>query len=353
MKFFTPPNQMTLLRILLTPVFIALLLSDSLAMQQWSLLILILAAVTDWYDGWLARRWGVVTSGALLVYAYLGLVQYWMVWIIVLRDGIITFARSYAEYKGNPIDTSKLAKTKTFAQFVLIYYILFLFVAQRTPAIHAEFGWLIQILFDYTLVYILMLFITAITLWTGIVYIFDNWKILRELFNFMIKTPNPAAGDPTFEPSLWIKLFASGLFSGYVSIASGTVGSAIALAFYFIPGFSILPVISGIILMTFALGIWTAGIMEKRYGHDPAEVTIDEVVGMWISLIFLPKSILLALIGFFLFRILDIVKPYPAQRFDAMQGGFGIMMDDVICGVYVNIILHLLLLIPFMRNSLV
>jgi CDP-diacylglycerol--glycerol-3-phosphate 3-phosphatidyltransferase len=368
MKFFTPPNQMTLARILLTPVFVLFLLSDSLALHQWSLVILILAAVTDWYDGWLARRWGyvsrwgtffdpladkVVTSGALLAYAYLGLVQYWMVWIIVIRDAVITLARSYAEYKGNPIDTSKLAKTKTFAQFVVIYYILILFVGQNTPAIESQFGWIIRILFNYTVVYSLMLIITGITLWTGIVYFYDNWKILRELFDFMIKVPNPNGGDPTVTPSLWTKLFASAFFSGYAPIASGTVGSAVAVAIYCIPGFSRLPIIGSVIIATIVLGIWTSGIMEKRYGHDPAEVTIDEVAGMWISLLLLPKSIPIVIVGFFLFRFFDIVKPYPARRFDEMQGGFGIMMDDVICGIYANLVLQVLILIPFFRHLLV
>ena len=92
--------------------------------------------------------------------------------------------------------------------------------------------------------------------------------------------------------------------------------------------------------------------MEKWYGHDPAEVTIDEVVGMWISLFLLPKKIFVVLSAFILFRILDIIKPPVSRKFDKMHGGLGIMMDDVIAGIYTNIILQFALLIPIINNFL-
>ncbi len=197
MNFFSPPNQLTFLRILLTPVFLVFFLSTNIIMRQWSLAIYILAATTDWYDGWLARRWGyvtrwgafldpladkVLTSAALLAYAYLGLVPGWLVWLIVIRDVFITVLRSYAEYKGKPVDTSTLAKTKTFAQYILIYYILIFYVAQNTPSIEDEFRELITVCLNYTFIYAVMVFITAITLWTGIIYTIDNWKTIRELY---------------------------------------------------------------------------------------------------------------------------------------------------------------------------
>jgi phosphatidylglycerophosphatase A len=154
------------------------------------------------------------------------------------------------------------------------------------------------------------------------------------------------------EPSFATKLFASALFSGYSPVASGTVGSAVALVFYFIPGFESLVLIAPSILIVFIFGIKTANTMEQRYGHDPSEVTIDEVVGMWISLILLPKTIFIALTAFFIFRFFDIIKPFPARKFDTMHGGFGIMMDDVIAGIYANIIIQLALRISFFKELL-
>jgi CDP-diacylglycerol---glycerol-3-phosphate 3-phosphatidyltransferase len=206
MKFFSPPNQLTFLRIILTPVFLVFLLSDNSVLRQWSLAIFFLASITDWYDGWLARRWGyvtrwgafldpladkVLTSAALIAYAYLGLVSSWMVWIIVIRDAVITILRSYAEYKGKPVDTSKLAKTKTFVQYILIYYLLIFYVAQNTPTFEEKFGELIKTLLNYSFIYSVMLMITGITLWTGIIYIIDNWKTIRELYESPDKFSKP------------------------------------------------------------------------------------------------------------------------------------------------------------------
>lgn len=188
---------MTLLRILLTPVFLYLLLSSDPQLKQLSLAVLVLAAITDWYDGWLARRWGyvtrwgaffdpladkVVTSATFLAYEYIGLVPGWTVWIIVVRDILITALRSYAEYKGNPVDTSKLAKTKTFGQFVVMYYILLGYIGESTPQLETKFGSIVDVFMNHTVIYSLMVVIAAITLWTGLVYIYDNWKIIRELF---------------------------------------------------------------------------------------------------------------------------------------------------------------------------
>lgn len=160
------------------------------------------------------------------------------------------------------------------------------------------------------------------------------------------QNPNNASQENLTEPrprvSFWVKAFGSGLFSGYSPVASGTVGSAVGLAIYFLPNFEHPYVIMPACFLVLLLGIKAADLMEAAYGHDPAEVTIDEVLGMWVSLLFLPKSLFVAIVGFFIFRILDIVKPFPAKKFDNARGGVGIMFDDVISGFYTNLILHVL-----------
>jgi phosphatidylglycerophosphatase A len=163
-------------------------------------------------------------------------------------------------------------------------------------------------------------------------------------FSNFLKTPqkpNSAGRGP--EPSWFVKIFASGLYSGYFPVASGTAGSFVALLlYYFIPQFSDSHLLLLAMVVTFVLGIPASEMMEKYYGHDPSEVTIDEVVGMWITLFFLPKNILIVGSAFLIFRVFDILKPYPANRFDTMHGGFGIMMDDVVSGVYSNLVLQVL-----------
>jgi phosphatidylglycerophosphatase A len=167
------------------------------------------------------------------------------------------------------------------------------------------------------------------------------------------ESPNPNSEpretSESEKPSIgfFTKAFASALFSGYSPIASGTVGSAVGLAFYMIPGFEQPYVILPLCILIYVLGVRTAESMEKVYGQDPSEVTIDEVLGMWISLLFLPKTITVALIAFFVFRILDIVKPYPARRFDNTPGGSGVMLDDVISGMYTNLLLQLAVALRF------
>lgn len=157
------------------------------------------------------------------------------------------------------------------------------------------------------------------------------------------------AGEPA-EPSFLVKAFASGLFAGYSPVASGTVGSLVGLAIYFIPGFEHPYCLVPVSILVFLAGIKASEIMEARYGHDPAEVTIDEVLGMWLSLFLLPKSVVVAAVGFLIFRILDILKPFPAKRFDEIKGGFGIMMDDVVVAIYTNLILQVVFFIPLFRQ---
>ena len=141
------------------------------------------------------------------------------------------------------------------------------------------------------------------------------------------------------------KLLGSGFYTGYIPFISGTFGSLAALIIYYIPGFeNPLILIPAIIIFTF-YGIYVGSRFESVYGKDPAECTIDEIVGMWISLLFLPKILLISLLAFLLWRILDIIKPFPARNVEKLKGGLGIMLDDITSGIYSLIIVHIILII--------
>lgn len=140
-------------------------------------------------------------------------------------------------------------------------------------------------------------------------------------------------------------VFGSGLFAGYAPFASGTVGSAVGLAIYWIPGFERTEIIASVSAAVLFLGIIASSRMERAFGHDPSQVTIDEVLGMWISLLLLPKGILVSAVAFVVFRALDVVKPPPARAFDRLRGGAGIMLDDVVAGLYTNLVMRVLLAI--------
>jgi len=368
MRLFSPPNQLTLLRIILTPIFLWFFLSSDVNLQKWSIAIFTIAAITDWYDGWVARRWGyvtvwgafldpladkVITSAALIAFAYLGLIKSWMVWIIVIRDIIITLLRSYGEYKGKSISTPMLSKTKTFLQFVLIYYLLILYVVKNTPELYGDYSGIIEFLYNGTLIYWMTFVVTFLTLWTGLDHIYRNRKTIYEIVDvskFVKRRRNLECSDE--EPSLLVKMFASGFFIGYVPVASGTIASVLAILLYYVPGFEKLIVLGPVLLLSIPVGIKASAVMEKRYGHDPAEVTIDEITGMWISLLLLPKKLMVIIIAFCLFRLIDVLKPYPIRKIDSLSGGLGIMLDDIVAGLYTNIMIRLLLIAPYVKDIL-
>ena len=89
-------------------------------------------------------------------------------------------------------------------------------------------------------------------------------------------------------------------------------------------------------------GIFLGNKFEAEYGKDPAQCTVDEVVGTWISLVALPKTVGIIVAAFLIWRILDIIKPPPASNLEKLNGGLGIMIDDVVSGIYSLIIMHLI-----------
>jgi phosphatidylglycerophosphatase A len=134
-------------------------------------------------------------------------------------------------------------------------------------------------------------------------------------------------------------------YCGYFPIAPGTVGSAAGLAVYLLVWWTRSPIVEvALIAATFAAGTWAATHAERYFGGiDPGPVVIDEVLGMLITLAFIPAGWSAAAAGFVLFRVFDVIKPYPANRLETFHGGFGIMADDAMAGVYANLALRLVM----------
>ena len=130
-------------------------------------------------------------------------------------------------------------------------------------------------------------------------------------------------------------------YLGYAPIAPGTVGSAAGLVvFYAVRATGSALVETAAIIALFSVGIWSATVAERELGVDPGPVVLDEVVGMLITLAFLPVGATGAIVGFFVFRVLDVVKPWPAGRFERLPGGLGVMADDGMAAVYGNVIMR-------------
>lgn len=138
--------------------------------------------------------------------------------------------------------------------------------------------------------------------------------------------------------TLWrnpVHLLAFGFGSGLSPKAPGTAGTAVALLIYLLlPPMSAL--IYGILIVAgFLLGIWLCGKTAEDLGvHDHGGIVWDEFIGYWITMFMAPSGLVWAILGFALFRILDIFKPWPIKWVDKeLQGGLGIMLDDVLAGI--------------------
>jgi len=140
-----------------------------------------------------------------------------------------------------------------------------------------------------------------------------------------------------------IKAIATVCGVGYLPAAPGTWATAVGVAIAYGLGNN-LPAYTIVLLILLILGIMTSGLLEKLLNQiDPGIVVIDEVVGVMIALWGLPLIWPVMICGFFLFRAFDMFKIYPINKLEAQPGGWGIMLDDCMAGVYTNIILRIAL----------
>jgi phosphatidylglycerophosphatase A len=142
---------------------------------------------------------------------------------------------------------------------------------------------------------------------------------------------------------LFHKFIASGLGIGLIGKGSGTIAAGILCILWYVLCCRVnntffLPVMALIIIL---LGIWSSSAVEQYWGKDSRWVVIDEIAGMCVSLLFLKTSLACIVIGFILFRFFDIAKPLFIKKTENLPGGYGVMMDDVLAGIYTNILLHL------------
>jgi phosphatidylglycerophosphatase A len=131
---------------------------------------------------------------------------------------------------------------------------------------------------------------------------------------------------------------ATGAGSGFSPLAPGTAGSLVGLLLYLpLTGSHPLTYV-GLVAGVFVLGVWTAGRAERVFGQrDDRRITIDEIAGMLLSLALLPARLDVAVVGFLLFRVFDIWKPPPARLSESLPGGWGVMADDLVAGLYANL----------------
>lgn len=142
----------------------------------------------------------------------------------------------------------------------------------------------------------------------------------------------------------FVLFLATGAGSGYFPWMPGTAGSlAGILLYYSLRSMPRGPYLAFVVAFFF-LAVWAAGLAEVIFGaKDPQRIVIDEIVGMLVTLALVPFSWRNVLVGFILFRVFDIWKPFPARLAqDSLPGGWGVVGDDVVAAIYANVVLHIL-----------
>ena len=332
MKYFAHlANAFSGLRIVLTPVCMWLLMQKT----QWAIITAIivftLAALSDSCDGYLARKFNIVSElgnfldpmadkvlilGIFGAFWYLHLVPLWFLIVLISRDVIVTHLRTELLRRGTSLKTSDLGKWKTFFQFVLAYVVFFYLLI-----IHMQSNNLSMIMLTGKTILTMVYAIAAITIYTGIDYLIQSRAFLAAMV---------------------IEINATFCYFGYVPYAPGSVASILtAVGLFFLPTIPVLVYLAWLIGL-FCLGVFVSGRYEKTVGtKDPSAVVIDEVVGMAIALILVPKDPMLYLIALIAFRIFDICKIYPACLIDKkVRGGLGILLDDAVAGLYALGVVH-------------
>ncbi|NWG04005.1 MAG: phosphatidylglycerophosphatase A [Syntrophaceae bacterium] len=139
-------------------------------------------------------------------------------------------------------------------------------------------------------------------------------------------------------------LFATGFGVGYSPFAPGTLGTLIAIPIYYFLSEIPLPLYEITLIGFFFLSVWISENAESFFRKkDDPRIVIDEMMGFLITMLWVPKSTLFIIVGFILFRFFDILKPFPIRRLEkGLKGGLGVVLDDVIAGIYANIILHII-----------
>ena len=188
--------MLTVFRILLTPIFIISLFSKYQFAHPIALAIFLIACITDTYDGYYARKYNQVTpegkfldpladkilvSSAFISFAFIGIIEFWMVGLILFRDLFVTGLRMAVEHKGLSMVTSIIAKAKTTIQYIIIIFILTVMGLKGF-----SFGWIttmIEVVDQFSLIYYFTFFISLFTVLTGLTYLYDNRDTIQQFIN--------------------------------------------------------------------------------------------------------------------------------------------------------------------------
>lgn len=329
---YSLPNILSLLRVFIAPIVYHMIVSGNQRYILYALIIFSLGAITDYLDGFLARKWGdatsfgsyldpiadkILTNAALLALMSIHIIDAWMIMVIIARDILMTLLRVYADRIDKPIKTSFTAKTKTAIQLIFTICMLLMLSVDSSGQFISDFRYII----DWTIWSIVF-----ITVYTSIEYVFQN----RTVIQLLTKEP--------IIPGIHT-MIATFFGIGYSPLAPGTFASISAVLILLFPVTqSLLLIICCIALL---ISIPSIRYIEEKHGDDSPMIVIDEVIGMWLILSFpiiahTPASIFLAIV---LFRIFDVIKPFPINLINKRKGAFWVLADDILAALFTIILM--------------
>ena len=148
----------------------------------------------------------------------------------------------------------------------------------------------------------------------------------------------------------WKKILFTALYTGYLPAAPGTAGTLLAVLIYILEYLIfgacswIINLVIVVIMIYPSIKLGDAGVAYFK-NSDPPQIVLDEVMGFWISILFYPFNWKIIALAFLIFRIMDIIKPYPAYRLQRLKNGTGVMIDDYIAGIYTNLTILIIIII--------
>ena len=328
------PNMLTNFRIIITFFLLYLMMQAKVAFHYYAGVLFVLAAASDFFDGVIARKTGLITNygkiadpiadkfltlGMYSVFVVKGVFSVWWLMPLFFREVLVTVLRLFMAKQGKVIAAESAGKLKVGFQIAsLVIAWFFLLARDYVP----DFGYLPAL---KIINYVFFCAAVFLTVYSGVIFMVRNDKSLVEVG--------------------FARFVGNFCGCGLSPIMPGTVGSLGTFAlFFFIKGTVFVYLF--VMIAVWFFGIWSSfRVAEQLDKKDPSEVVIDEVLGMLLALFLIPVSWQTALTGFVLFRFFDILKPWPVKVLEKARGGFGIMLDDVAAGIMANVVLRIVIII--------
>jgi len=358
------PNILTFFRIILVPFFIFSLFGRGALSGLIALILFTFASISDYFDGYFARKWNIHTQfgvfidpladkilvgGAFISFILLPdfFIPIWLVIVILLREITVTLLRMAALRKKQPIKTEYSGKVKTAFQMFSVFCILIIlfikkiFLSIKPGLINIggiEFWTKIAGDRHGLIIYYLPLILVSISASLALFSMFQY--LIKNIILFSHFGRKKAL-------QLVVKIVSTGFFAGYIPVAPGTFGTLVGIGIWVLLSRSIFYYAATFILVT--LGFVFSDYAEKYIflKRDSSKIVIDEVSGILITFLsfqFKPglSGMIYLVFGFLFFRFFDIIKPPPIRIIQKYRGGTGIMLDDIVSGIFANALLQIL-----------